>query len=50
VSPTSPTFLALNDQLDKAHHRIRELEARETELLTQIGSLCAVITKLTTSP
>lgn len=46
MSPTSPTFVALNDQLNKAHHRIRELEARETELLVQIRSLCAVITEL----
>ena len=47
MSPTLPTFVALNDQLNKAHHRIRELEARETELLAQIRNLCAVITELT---
>jgi hypothetical protein len=47
VSPTSPTFVALNDQLNKAHHRIRELEAGEAELLAQIRILCAVITELT---
>jgi hypothetical protein len=47
VSPTSPTFGTLNDQLNKAHHRIRELEARETELLAQNRTLCAVITELT---
>jgi len=47
VSPTTPTFVALNDQLNKAHHRIRELEAGEAELLAQIGILCAVITDLT---
>jgi hypothetical protein len=46
MSPTIPTFIALNDQLIKAHHRIRELEAREAELLAQIRSLCAVITEL----
>ena len=50
MSPTSPTYVALNDRLNKAHHRIRELEARETELFTQIRSLCAVITGLTTTP
>jgi hypothetical protein len=47
VSPTSPTFVALNNQLNKAHHRIRELEAGEAELLAQIRILCAVITELT---
>ena len=47
MSPTAPTFVALNDQLNKAHHRIRELEAREAELLAQIRILCAVITDLT---
>ena len=36
MSPTAPTFVVLNDQLTKAHRRIRELEARETELLAQI--------------
>jgi hypothetical protein len=46
MSLTSPTFVALNDQLIKAHHRIRELEARETELLAQISILCAVNTTL----
>ena len=47
MSPTAPTFVALNDQLNKAHHRIRELEAGEAELLAQIRILCAVITDLT---
>jgi hypothetical protein len=47
VSPTSPTFVALNAQLNKAHHRIRELEARETELLAKNRTLCAVVTELT---
>jgi hypothetical protein len=47
VSPTAPTFVALNDRLNKAHHRIRELEAGERELLAQIRILCAVITDLT---
>jgi hypothetical protein len=50
VSPTSPTFVALNQQLNKAHHRIRELEARETDLLARNRTLCAVITENTTSP
>jgi hypothetical protein len=43
VSPTAPTFGTLNDQLAKAHRRIRELEARETELLAHNRTLCAVI-------
>ena len=50
MSPTAPTFVALNDQLKKAHHRIRELEARETELLAQNRTLCAFITELTRAP
>ena len=47
MSPAAPTFGTLNDQLNKAHHRIRELEAREAELLAQNSALCAVITELT---
>ena len=47
MSPTSPTFVALNDRLNKAHHRIRELEVGEAKLLAQIRILCAVITDLT---
>lgn len=47
MSPTAPTFVTLNDQLIKAHRRIRELQARETELLAQNGTLHAVITELT---
>jgi hypothetical protein len=47
VSPTTPTFVTLNDQLIKAHRRIRELQARETELLAQNRTLHAVITELT---
>jgi hypothetical protein len=46
VSPTSPTFVALNLQLNKAHGRIRELEARETDLLTRNRILCAVIASI----
>jgi hypothetical protein len=45
VSPTAPTFATLNDELNKAHRRIRELQARETELLAQNRTLCAVITE-----
>ena len=47
MSPTAPTFATLNDQLNKAHRRIRELQARETELLAQNRTLYAVITELT---
>jgi hypothetical protein len=46
VSPTAPTFVTLNDQLSKAHRRIRELERRETELLAHNTTLCAIIIKL----
>ena len=46
MSPTAPTFVTLNDLLNKAHRRIRELQAHETELLAQIGTLCAVVTEL----
>ena len=47
MSPTAPTFATLNDQLTKAHRRIRELEARETELLADNRTLRAAITELT---
>ena len=47
MSPTAPTLVTLNDQLNKAHQRIRELQARETELLAQNKTLYAVITELT---
>ena len=47
MSPTAPTLVTLNDQLNKAHQRIRELQARETELLAQNRTLHAVITELT---
>lgn len=46
MSPTAPTIVTLNDQLNKAHRRIRELQARETELLNQNRTLCAVIAEL----
>jgi hypothetical protein len=47
VSPTAPTFVTLNDRLNQAHRRIRELKDRETELLAHNRALCAVITELT---
>jgi hypothetical protein len=47
VSPTAPTFVTLNDQLNRAHRRIRELEVRETELLAHNRALRAAITALT---
>ena len=47
MSPTAPTLVTLNDQLNKAHQRIRELQAREIELLAQNRTLHAVITELT---
>jgi hypothetical protein len=46
MSPTAPNFGTLNDQLNKAHRRIRELEARETELVAHNRALCAAIEKL----
>lgn len=47
MSPTAPTFVTLNSQLNRAHRRIRELEARETELVAHNTTLCAVIEELT---
>jgi hypothetical protein len=47
LSPTPPSFVALNDRLNKAHRRIRELESGEAELLAQISTLRAVVTELT---
>ena len=47
VSPTAPTFVTLNEQLNKAHRRIRELEARVTDLLAYNQTLRAAITALT---
>jgi hypothetical protein len=47
MSPTAPTFATLNNELTKAHRRIRELQARETELLAQNRTLCTAITELT---
>jgi hypothetical protein len=47
MSPTAPTLVTLNNQLNKAHRRIRELEARETELVAHNTTLCAVIEELT---
>ncbi len=45
MSPSIPTLRALNSRLNKAHRRIRELEAREAELLAQIenGTLTRLI-------
>ena len=47
MSPTAPTFVTLNDILNKAHRRIRELQACEIELLAHNRTLHAVITELT---
>ena len=44
MSPTAPTIATLNDRLNEAHRRIRELQARDTELLARIGALNAVET------
>jgi hypothetical protein len=41
VSPTAPTIVTLNAQLTNAYRRIRELEAREFELLAQNEALHA---------
>jgi hypothetical protein len=46
VSPTAPTFLTLSAQLTKAHSRIRELEALETEIVSRNRTLLAIITEL----
>ena len=47
MSPTAPTFVTLNDQLTRAHRRIRELEARKTELLAHNRALRAALSALT---
>jgi hypothetical protein len=47
MSPAAPTFVILNARLIKAHHRIRELEARESELVARNRTLCAVNEQLT---
>ncbi len=47
MSPTAPTYLALYKQLGQAKSRIRELEARENDLLTEIRTLCAAVTERT---
>ena len=47
MSPTAPTYVTLNNQLTKAHSRIRELQARETALAVDNRTLRAVITELT---
>lgn len=43
MSPTAPTVVTLNDQLNTAYQRIREREAREFELLAQNEALHAAI-------
>lgn len=47
MSPTAPTLATLNNQLNKAHRRIRELETREAELVAHNTTLGAVIEELT---
>ncbi len=47
MSPTAPTYATLNNQLTKAHSRIRELQARETALAADNRTLRAVLTELT---
>ena len=49
MSPTAPTYLALYKQLGQAKSRIRELESRENDLLTEIRTLCAAVTERTHS-
>ena len=46
MSPTAPTFATLNSQLNAAHRRIREVEARESELAARNRTLSAVIDEL----
>ena len=45
MSPTSPTLISLYSRLTTAHRRIRQLEAREAELLAQIedGTLTRLV-------
>jgi hypothetical protein len=47
VSPTAPTFVALNDRLIRSHNRIRQLEDSEAALLAEIRMLRAVVGELT---
>ena len=47
MSPTSPSFATLNVRLNAAHHRIRQLEAHQAQLLARIASLRAVIGECT---
>jgi hypothetical protein len=42
MSPTAPTVATINDRLNKAHRRIRELEVHQSELLARIGTTYAV--------
>lgn len=39
MSPTSPTLSALHRRLKNAHSKIRELEARQAELLARLGTV-----------
>lgn len=48
MSPTSPSKQTLIKQLNEAHRRIRELEAREAELLAQIET--GTLTRLVEAP
>lgn len=51
MSPTPPTYAALYSQLAQAHRRIRELEAREADLVADLGLLrCAPTESLGESP
>ena len=51
MSPTPPTYAALYSQLAQAHRRIRELEARQADLVADLGLLrCAPTESLGESP
>jgi hypothetical protein len=39
MSPTAPTLNILHRRLKKAHSKIRELEARQAELLARLETL-----------
>lgn len=51
MSPTTPTLLSLYSRLTRAHCRIRQLEAREAELLAQIenGTLTRLVPRAASS-
>lgn len=48
MSPTAPTLVTLNNRLKNAHSRIRELEAREAELVALTRALRVVVEELET--